>query len=71
MSNPIHAAAAASVIQTPNKPISKPDDKELKKSEPFKLGPAVTLSLSNTKANTQAPAKVDDAAQGDPDGDGH
>ncbi len=71
MSNSIHAAVAAAAAQTPSEPISTPGGKESSKSEPFKLGPAVTLSLSNTKALGPVPAKVNDAAQGDPDGDGH
>jgi len=65
MATSIQAAQAAAVNSTT--PVGKKDsDGDGDKSGAAgasKIGPAVVLSLANTKVN--------DAAQGDPDGDGH
>lgn len=65
MSNTIQAAHAASILSTGTVGRKDSDggaDKSGAASS-GKIGPAVILSLLNTKAN--------DAAQGDPDHDGH
>jgi hypothetical protein len=67
MSNTINALQASQASAVSATAVTKKDsdgdsDKSGASAAP-KIGPAVLLSLSNTKAN--------DAAQGDPDHDGH
>jgi hypothetical protein len=62
MTSAIHGAQAAPVNQV-SQPVAKKDsDGDSDKSGAASIGPAVQLSLSTTK---------NDAAQGDPDHDGH